>query len=86
MHEERREAAEKHDQHQSKVTGPQDPHQKAAEHHDLAAQAHRTASEHNEKGDDTAGKWHADRAMEHSTQAFKLSKEAHTKSDRIGQL
>ena len=72
MHEERREAAEKH--------------QKAAAHHDLAAQAHRTASEHNEKGDDAAGQWHADRAMEHSTHAFKLSKEAHTKSERIEQL
>jgi hypothetical protein len=75
MHEERREAAEKHD-----------PHMEAAAQHDLAAQAHRTASEHNEKGDDAAGQWHADRALEHSTRAFKLSKEAHTKSDRIEQL
>jgi hypothetical protein len=75
MHEERREAAEKHDR-----------HLKAAEQHDLAAQAHRTASEHNEKGKDTGGKWHADRALEHSTHAFKLSQEAHTKSDRIEQL
>jgi hypothetical protein len=75
MHEEHWEAAEKHD-----------PHEKAAAQHDLAAQAHRTASEHNEKGDDGKGQWHAERALEHSTQAFRLSKEAHTKSDRIEQL
>jgi hypothetical protein len=31
-------------------------HREAAEYHDLAAHAHRTAAEHNEKGDNEAGK------------------------------
>ena len=30
-------------------------HLRVAEHTDLAAQAHRTAAEHNEKGDETSG-------------------------------
>jgi len=58
-------------------------HRKAAEQHELAARAHRTAAEHNEKGDNEAGKWHAERALEYSDLAYKLSKEAHTKSARI---
>jgi len=47
---------------------------KAAEYHDLAAQAHRTAAEHNEKGENKAGNWHLDRAREHSDQAFKIAR------------
>jgi hypothetical protein len=58
-------------------------HRKAAEQHELAAQAHRTAAEHNEKGDDEGGRWHAIRALEYSDQAYKLAKEAHTKSGQI---
>ena len=40
-----------------------DTHRKAAERHELAARAHRTAAEHNEKGDNEAGSWHAERAL-----------------------
>ena len=62
---------------------PRDAHRKAAEQHDLAAYAHRTAAEHNEKGDNEAGNWHSARALEYSDHAFKLAKEAHTKSGQI---
>jgi hypothetical protein len=58
-------------------------HRKAAELHDLAAQAHRTAAEHNEKGDYTTAIWHSERALEYSDQAWKLAKEAHSKSGQI---
>jgi hypothetical protein len=61
-------------------------HQKAAEQHELAAKAHRTAAEHNEKGDYTAAIWHSERALEYSEQAYKLAKEAHTKSGQIVRL
>jgi len=58
-------------------------HRKAAEQHELAARAYRTDEEHNEKGDNEGGKWHAERALEYSDQAYKLAKEAHTKSAQI---
>jgi hypothetical protein len=61
-------------------------HRKAAELHDLAAQAHRTAAEHNEKGDYAAAIWHSERALEYSDQAYKLAKEAHTRSGQIVSL
>jgi hypothetical protein len=61
-------------------------HRKAAELHELAAQAHRTAAEHNEKGDRTAADWHLQRALEYSDHAYKLAKEAHTKSEEIVSL
>jgi hypothetical protein len=54
--------------------------------HELAALAHRTAAEHNEKGDFTAAEYHSQRALEYSDQAYKLAKEAHTKSGKIGSL
>jgi hypothetical protein len=57
-------------------------HRRAAEQHELAARAHRTAAEHNEKGDLTAD-WHSERALEYSDQAYKLAREAHSKSGRI---
>jgi len=60
-----------------------DAHLKAAEQHELAAHAHRTAAEHNEKGDNDGGKWHAERALEYSGHAYRLAKEAHTKSAQI---
>jgi len=59
-------------------------HRRAAELHELAAHAHRTAAEHNEKGDAVAGSWHAERALEYSDHAYKLAREAHTKSGKIG--
>jgi hypothetical protein len=60
-----------------------DAHIKAAEQHELAAHAHRTAAEHNEKSDNDGGKWHAERALEYSDHAYKLAKEAHAKSAQI---
>jgi hypothetical protein len=61
-------------------------HRKAAEEHDRAAHAHRTAAEHNEKGDEAAESWHAQRAMEYSDHAYKLAKEARDKSGRLESL
>ncbi len=58
-------------------------HRRAAEQHELAAYAHRTAAEHNEKGDNETGDWHAERALEYSDRAYKIAKEAHTKSGQI---
>jgi len=52
---------------------------RAAEQNDLAAQAHRTAAEHNEKGSDAEESWHAQRALEYSDHAYKLAQEAHNK-------
>jgi hypothetical protein len=61
-------------------------HRQAAEQHELAAHAHRTAAEHNEKGDDGEGSWHSERALEYSDHAYKLAKEAHSKSGQIATL
>ena len=61
-------------------------HWKAAEQHEFAAQAHRTAAEHNEKGDCTAAVWHSERALEYSDRAYKLAIEAHNKSGKMGSL
>ena len=61
-------------------------HRRAAELHELAAAAHRTAAEHNEKGDVTTAVWHSERALEYSDQAYKLAQEAHNKSGKIGSL
>jgi hypothetical protein len=58
-------------------------HREAAEQHELAAHAHRTAAEHNEKGATEPAKWHAERALEFSDHAFRLAKEAHSKSGRM---
>jgi hypothetical protein len=54
--------------------------------HERAAQSHRTAAEHNEKGDLAAADWHAERAREYSDHAYKLAKAAHNKSGEIGSL
>ena len=61
-------------------------HHKAAEQHELAARAHRTAAEHNEKGDNPTGNWHAERALEFADHAYKLAKDAHNKSGQIESL
>ena len=62
-----------------------DARRKAAEQHELAAHAHRTAAEHSEKGEDAEGIWHSERALEYSSQAYKLAKEAHTPNQvRLG--
>jgi hypothetical protein len=61
-------------------------HRRAAEQHALAAHAHRTAAEHNERGDLEAADFHSARALEFANHAYKLAREAETKSDRIGTL
>ena len=61
-------------------------HKAAAEQHELAARAHRTAAEHNEKGDNPTGNWHSERALQYADQAFKLAKDAHNKSGQIEKL
>ena len=61
-------------------------HRQAAELHESAARAHRTAAEHNEKGDSTTAIWHAERALEYSDHAYKLAQEAHPKSGEIMSL
>ena len=58
-------------------------HRKAAEQHELAALAHRSAAEHNEKGDNETGNWHSQRALDFSNRAHELAVEAHNKSGRI---
>ena len=58
-------------------------HRRAAEQHELAAHAHRTAAEHNERGDNQTGNWHSERALEYSDLAYKLAQEAHDKSGQI---
>ena len=61
-------------------------HRRAAAQHDLAAQAHRTAAEHNEKGDAAEVSRHSQRALEYSDHAYKLAKEAHNKSGQLETL
>jgi hypothetical protein len=61
-------------------------HREAAKQHELAAQSHRTASEHNEKGDNATGNWHTQRALEYSNRAYELAHDAHNKSGKIGSL
>jgi hypothetical protein len=63
-----------------------DAHRNAAELHDLAARAHRTAAEHNEKGDNETGNWHSKRALEYADRAYELAREAHNKSGRVETL
>ncbi len=57
-------------------------HIRAAEEHERAAHAHRTAAEHNEKSDGNDKLWHAERALEFSDNAYRLAKEARNKSGR----
>jgi hypothetical protein len=52
----------------------------------LRRKAHRTAVEHNEKGDRTAADWHSERALAYADHAYKLAKEAHNKSGEIVSL
>jgi len=61
-------------------------HWKAAEMHQLAAKAHRTAAEHDERGDCTAAEWHSARARESSDHAYELARQAHNKSGEIESL
>ena len=63
-----------------------DTHRSAAVEHELAARAHRTAAEHNEKGNGITADWHLERALLYSDHAYKLAKEAHTRSGQIVSL
>jgi hypothetical protein len=63
-----------------------DTHRQAADQHELAAHAHRTAAEHNEKGKNELGNWHLERAAEYSDHAYKLAKEARSKSGQMESL
>lgn len=63
-----------------------DTHRQAADQHELAAHAHRTAAEHNEKGKNELGNWHLERAAEYSDHAYKLAKKARSKSGQMESL
>ena len=58
-------------------------HREAAQRHELS---HRTAAEHNEKGDEEKESFHSQRAMQYSDHAYKLAEEAHAKSGQIESL
>jgi len=55
---------------------PQNFHQRAAELHELAAHAHRSAAVHHGKEDHLTGHELSRQAMEHATNAFRSSQEA----------
>jgi hypothetical protein len=61
---------------------PQSFHQRAAEIHELAAHAHRSAAVHHGKEDHLTGHELSKQAMEHANMAFKASQEAHLKSKK----
>jgi hypothetical protein len=61
-----------------------DARRKAAEQHEPAAQAHRTAAEHNQRGDNETGNWHAKRALEYADHVCRLAREVHSKSGQMG--
>lgn len=61
-------------------------HRDAAKQHELAARAHRTAAEHNEREDNPTDTWYTTRAWDYSEQAFELAREAHYESGQIGAL
>jgi hypothetical protein len=61
--------------------GRNDWHQRAAEFHDLAAHAHRTAATHYDKDNLLAGRKFSKQAMAYSAKAFKYAQQAHEKSE-----
>jgi hypothetical protein len=52
----------------------------AAEHHDIAAHAHRSGAEHHGKEDHQTGHESSRQALEHSNKAYLLSQEEHEKT------
>jgi hypothetical protein len=60
----------------------QNLHREAARQHELAAQAHRTAAEHNEKGDNPSGNWHNQRALEYSGEPTRWQKKLRASRER----
>ncbi|HEY2547461.1 MAG TPA: hypothetical protein VGI46_15435 [Candidatus Acidoferrum sp.] len=61
---------------------PQNSHVRAAEFHELAAHAHRAAAAHHDKQDHLTARELSRQALEHATNAFKFSQEAHDKSKK----
>jgi hypothetical protein len=61
---------------------PQSFHQRAAEIHELAEHAHRSAAVHHGKEDHLTGHKLSKQAMEHASKAFKASQEAHQQSEK----
>jgi hypothetical protein len=59
------------------------PHWRAAELHDLAAHAHRTAAVQHDKGDHETGHEHSKKAMEYSFKAYQIAQEAHRESSEF---
>ncbi len=57
-------------------------HQRAAELHELAAQAHRTASVHHGKEDHETGHELSKHALERANKAYQMSLEAHWESGK----
>jgi hypothetical protein len=55
-------------------------HQRAAELHDLAAHAHRTATENQGKQDHQTGQEHSREALEHSQAAHQRTMETHAQA------
>ncbi len=56
------------------------PHWRAAELHDLAAHAHRSAAAQHDKGDHETGHEHSKKAMEYSMKAYEIAQVAHRES------
>jgi hypothetical protein len=61
--------------------GRNDWHSQAAEFHDLAAHAHRSASAHDQTDRPTAHEY-SKQAMEYAIKAYRLSQEAHRQSGK----
>lgn len=59
---------------------PDDPHQRAAEFHVLAAHARRAAAAHHGKEDRQSGHEHSKQAMAHANRAFEWSQKEDQKS------
>ena len=60
-----------------------DPHQRAAEFHELAAQAHRAAAGHRDKQHHRTGQEYSKQAIEHANKAFQASQEAIHEADNL---
>jgi len=61
---------------------PNESHRRAAEFHDLAAHAHRSAAAHHDKEDHLTGHEHSVQALEHAKTAWQSSQEAHSESSK----
>jgi hypothetical protein len=64
---------------------PNDSHQRAAEFHELAAHAHRAAAVQHSKSDHLGAHELSRQALEHATEAFRWSQDAHEKSTKAAE-